>query len=106
MLNRGDVLKHSAPAVPGHNPYEGIGTAHLVFGIGANEYVVDERIAIEAGGRVFSVNPIFAVYRARYVSEKFGDEAVWVRPLDNMFEQISTSGLVAPRFEVITAESE
>lgn len=38
------------------------------------------------------------VYEAQYNSEDFGDNAVWVRPLEMFEEQIKISGIMTDRF--------
>ena len=39
------------------------------------------------------------VYRALYDSKKFGDMALWVRPLGMFLEEVETDGKKVPRFE-------
>lgn len=41
------------------------------------------------------------VYRALYVSEEFGENALWVRPAKMFLEKIIIDGVEKPRFEYI-----
>jgi hypothetical protein len=43
------------------------------------------------------------VYRARYDSDDFGPDALWVRPLSMFSEMVDVDGKPVPRFERITA---
>lgn len=44
---------------------------------------------------------LYVVYRALYQSEKFGDNAVWIRPLKMFLETINLNGQEVPRFELV-----
>lgn len=104
-FSKNDIFRHSAPHNPSHNPYEAIGIAHMVIGIGKDEYVVEEALKTEVGGQQVSIDPLFAVYAAMYMSEAYGTNAVWIRPLANMFDDIGSEGIAVPRFQVVTAKS-
>ncbi|MFZ2593420.1 MAG: DUF1653 domain-containing protein [Minisyncoccia bacterium] len=41
------------------------------------------------------------VYRALYVHEEFGENALWVRPLKMFIETVEVDGNVIPRFQKI-----
>jgi hypothetical protein len=41
------------------------------------------------------------VYRALYVSEEFGKEAIWVRPKKMFLESVEVSGKRVPRFRYV-----
>lgn len=43
----------------------------------------------------------FVVYKARYTSEEFGDEAIWIRPIALFLETTEVNGIERPRFEKI-----
>ena len=44
----------------------------------------------------------FVVYRALYDSEKFGKNALWVRPKAMFLETLTISGKKFPRFQYIS----
>ena len=41
------------------------------------------------------------VYQSLYNDPKFGDHAVWVRPLEMFFESVAIDGKEVPRFRLI-----
>jgi cyclomaltodextrinase / maltogenic alpha-amylase / neopullulanase len=41
------------------------------------------------------------VYQALYYSEKFGDDALWVRPVEMFSERVEVDGTLVPRFKYI-----
>lgn len=41
------------------------------------------------------------IYKALYNSEKFGNNAIWVRPKQIFLETINVNGKVIPRFKFI-----
>ena len=41
------------------------------------------------------------VYRARYTSEDFGADALWVRPLASFTGMVEVDGVSVPRFSLI-----
>ncbi len=41
------------------------------------------------------------VYRALYMHEEFGENALWVRPLKMFIETVEVDGNVIPRFQKI-----
>lgn len=43
----------------------------------------------------------FVVYRALYVHPKFGEHALWVRPLEMFLENVIVNGQSVPRFEFL-----
>ncbi|HSW78973.1 MAG TPA: DUF1653 domain-containing protein [Candidatus Babeliales bacterium] len=101
FLTRGTVLEHNAPSPDSHNPYRAEGLGRIVFGIGPEEYVVEDPVTLNVGGKTISVDPLFVVYRGMYRSETYGQEAIWIRPQSNMFEDIGSEGVAIPRFQII-----
>lgn len=43
----------------------------------------------------------YVVYKALYHDDKFGDEALWVRPLSSFLEKFEIDGKIVSRFEPI-----
>jgi len=40
----------------------------------------------------------YVVYRAGYVSDDHGDNATWIRPVDEFEEEVTVDGETLPRF--------
>jgi hypothetical protein len=49
-------------------------------------------------GRMEDSHEPMVIYRALYKSEKFGDNAIWVRPLSVFIEKVEFEGKLVPRF--------
>lgn len=41
------------------------------------------------------------IYKALYHCEKFGNNQIWVRPIDMFFEKVNYKGNVIPRFSYL-----
>lgn len=44
------------------------------------------------------------VYRALYHSDEFGDDALWVRPLEMFHEEVEVDGKQMPRFKFVGSQ--
>ncbi len=44
----------------------------------------------------------YVVYKALYDDDRFGDEALWVRPLNSFLEKVQVDGKIVSRFEPIS----
>lgn len=61
------------------------GNYYEVIGVGRNSETLEE----------------FVVYRALYPSEKFGDNALWIRPKGMFIEKVMHEGKEVPRFRYV-----
>jgi hypothetical protein len=61
-----------------------------------------EDIGIMTGvARHSETNELMVVYKALYKSEKFGDRAWWVRPLEMFTGEVKVNGKRVSRFEFV-----
>lgn len=105
ILTVGTKLEHSAPHKPEYNPYRVLGIGRMVIGIGTEEHVIESPFTVNIGGENISIDPVLVAYSGRYYSDTYGPGATWIRPLNNMFEDIGTEGIVKPRFQIIGQDS-
>jgi hypothetical protein len=61
------------------------GNYYEVIGVGRNSETLEE----------------FVVYRALYNSEKFGSNAIWIRPKEMFAENVTVDGKEIPRFKYV-----
>jgi hypothetical protein len=61
------------------------GNYYEVIGVGRNSETLEE----------------FVVYKALYDSEKFGNNALWVRPKKMFTENVTVDGKEVPRFKYV-----
>ena len=70
------------------NRYRVTGFGHLVSGNGTDE-VVGEPVV---------------VYHATFTSASYGENAIWVRSVDNFVEEVPVDGGTVPRFRLVEPE--
>lgn len=65
------------------------GKNYLVIGTGRHSETLEEMV----------------IYQALYSSERFGENALWIRPAKMFREKIKINGKTIPRFTYISASS-
>lgn len=63
-------------------------------------YKGHEYEVIGVGHHSETLEPL-VIYRARYISDEFGPDALWVRPIAMFSEMVDSNGKQTPRFERI-----
>lgn len=73
---------------------------HIIPGALYRHYKGDMYEVIDIARHTESLE-VCVVYRALYNSPEFGDNALWIRPLDMFLETVNYQGEMVPRFQQV-----
>ncbi|GGO99662.1 DUF1653 domain-containing protein [Wenjunlia tyrosinilytica] len=84
------------------------GAEQLPFRLGVYEHFTGNQYQVDGFGRLVfgdgeqeNVGEQVVVYHALFTSPRYGEQAVWIRPVDNFTEEIVIDGRTVQRFRYV-----